>query len=98
MVFGGDAVVTTVVASKTIRISAFVGILQQAQLAVDGTGSELRSAIGSDSKGRLSPVRYLTGIAMAFLPPSSAQLLYVLAALLWLVPDRRIGGGDRSRG
>jgi uncharacterized membrane protein len=65
-------------------------ILQQALIKVDGAGSVLRQAIGSDWKGKISPVLYVIGIALAFWHPWSAQLLYVLAALLWLVPDRRI--------
>ena len=67
-------------------------ILQQTLIAVDGAGSVLRRAIGSDWKGKLSPVLYLTGITLALWRPWSAQLLYVLVALMWLVPDRRIEG------
>ncbi len=65
-------------------------ILQQALIAAEGSGSVLRRAIGSDWKGKLSPVLYLTGIALTFWQPWAAQLLYALAALLWLIPDRRI--------
>ena len=67
-------------------------ILQQTLIAADGAGSVLRQAIGSDWKGKLSPVLYVTGIALAFWRPWSAQLLYALSALLWLIPDRRIEG------
>ena len=67
-------------------------ILQQTLIAVDGSDSALRRAIGSDWKGKISPVLYVVGIALAFWRPWSAQLVYVLAALLWLVPDRRIEG------
>ena len=65
-------------------------ILQQALIRVDGAGSVLRQAIGSDWKGKLSPVLYVTGIVLAFWQPWAAQLLYALTALLWLIPDRRI--------
>lgn len=65
-------------------------ILQQRLIAVDGTGSVLRQAIGSDWKGKISPVLYVTGIALAFWRPWAAQLLYALTAMLWLIPDRRI--------
>ena len=67
-------------------------ILQQALIAADGAGSVLRQAIGLDWKGKLSPVLYLSGIALACWRPWAAQLLYALSALLWLVPDRRIEG------
>ena len=49
-----------------------------------------RRAIGSDWKGKLSPMLYLTGIALTFWRPWAAQLLYTLGALVWLIPDRRI--------
>ncbi len=66
--------------------------LQQVLIAADGSGSVLQRAIGSDWKGKLSPVLYLSGVALTFWQPWAAQLLYALAALLWLVPDRRIEG------
>ena len=65
-------------------------ILQQTLIAAEGSDSVLRRAIGSDWKGKLSPVLYLAGIALTFWRPWGGQLLYTLAALLWLVPDRRI--------
>lgn len=70
-------------------------ILQQALIGAEGSGSILRSAIGSDWKGKLSPVLYLTGIALTFWQPWAAQLLYALAALLWLIPDRRIEAASK---
>ncbi|MEP6899942.1 MAG: TMEM175 family protein [Rhodanobacter sp.] len=66
--------------------------LQQVLIAADGSGSVLRRAIGSDWKGKFSPVLYLSGVALTFWQPWAAQMLYALAALLWLVPDRRIEG------
>lgn len=65
-------------------------ILQQTLIAAEGSDSVLRRAIGSDWKGKLSPLLYLTGVALTFWRPWGGQLLYALAALLWLVPDRRI--------
>jgi uncharacterized membrane protein len=65
-------------------------ILQQTLIAADGAGSVLRRAVGSDWKGKVSPLLYVAGIALAFWHPWSAQLLYVVVALLWLIPDRRI--------
>ena len=67
-------------------------ILQQALVVADGYGSSLRRAIGSDWKGKLSPVLDLTGIALTFWRPWAAQMAYALTALLWLIPDRRIEG------
>jgi hypothetical protein len=50
----------------------------------------LKKAVGGDWKGRLSPVLYATAIALAFWRPSLSITLYVVVALIWLVPDRRI--------
>jgi uncharacterized membrane protein len=66
-------------------------ILQQAIIAAQGPDSILKKAVGADWKGRVSPLIYLIGIAAAFLlSPRLAQILYLMVALLWLVPDRRI--------
>jgi len=61
-------------------------------VASQGTDSLLRRAIGGDWKGKLSPLLYAVGIVVAFWSPPGAQALYVLVALFWLVPDRRIEG------
>jgi uncharacterized membrane protein len=55
-----------------------------------GADSMLAKAIGSDIKGKISPVLYIAGIALAFVAPWVSIALYVLVAVLWLVPDRRI--------
>jgi uncharacterized membrane protein len=65
-------------------------ILQQTIIASQGPGAPLKAAIGNDWKGKLSPVIYLIGIITTFFWPWVAQVLYVLVALMWLVPDRRI--------
>jgi hypothetical protein len=46
--------------------------------------------VGSDWKGKASPLLYLLAIIAAFWSQRIAQGLYVLVALIWLVPDRRI--------
>jgi uncharacterized membrane protein len=65
-------------------------ILQQLIIATQGPDSLLRRAIGRDWKGKLSPILYVAGIVVAFWSPKGAQAFYVLVALLWLTPDRRI--------
>lgn len=65
-------------------------ILQSRIVASQGPRSALRAALGSDWKGKLSPVLYLLGIGATFVAPGVAQGLYVLVALMWLIPDRRI--------
>ena len=65
-------------------------LLQQCIIAVQGSDSLLHRAIGSDWKGKLSPVLYLAAIPLAFVSHWIAQAIYVAVALIWLVPDRRI--------
>ncbi|MDB6015743.1 MAG: hypothetical protein JWR19_232 [Pedosphaera sp.] len=65
-------------------------ILQRAIISLQGRDSLLAAAIGSDWKGKLSPMLYLAAIPLAFVHPWLAIGLYVFVALLWLVPDRRI--------
>ena len=65
-------------------------MLQQALIAIDGAGSVLATAVGHDWKGKLSPILYLAAIASTAWRPWIAQALYVLVALMWIVPDRRI--------
>ena len=65
-------------------------ILQQMIVVSQGRDSLLRKAIGRDWKGKLSPLIYLIAIPAAFWSQWISQGLYVLVALIWLVPDRRI--------
>ncbi len=65
-------------------------MLQQALIAIEGAGSVLATAVGRDWKGKLSPILYLAAIASTAWRPWIAQALYVLVALMWIVPDRRI--------
>ena len=65
-------------------------ILQHTIVVQQGRDSLLASAIGRDWKGKLSPALYLIAIPLAFVSPWIASGLYVLVALLWLIPDRRI--------
>jgi len=65
-------------------------LLQRTIIASQGVDSLLARAIGKDVKGKLSPLCYALAIPLAFLSPWLANLLYVLVALIWLVPDRRI--------
>jgi uncharacterized membrane protein len=58
--------------------------------AEGGAQSRLAKALGRDWKGRLSPLLYLAGIAAAFCVPGLAQAMYLVAALVWFVPDRRL--------
>jgi uncharacterized membrane protein len=65
-------------------------LLQHAILRQEGPDSTLGAAVGRDRKGKVSPLIYAIAIPVAFLHPWMAGALYVVGALMWLVPDRRI--------
>jgi len=66
-------------------------ILQQTIIASEGRDSLLKRAVGRDWKGKVSPLLYVAGIVVSLLSlPALAQALYVLVAVLWFIPDRRI--------
>ena len=65
-------------------------ILQSVIIAGQGCDSKLAASLGRDLKGKLSPVLYAIAIGAAFFRPWIAGGIYVIVALLWLVPDRRI--------
>lgn len=64
--------------------------LQVPIIRSQGRNSSLARAIGRGHKGKLSPPLYLLGIATAFVDPRISEGIYVLVALMWLVPDRRV--------
>jgi uncharacterized membrane protein len=64
--------------------------LQLAIIRRQGSDSMLARAIGRDLKGKVSPVLYIAGILCAFLDTRIANAIYVLVALMWFIPDRRI--------
>lgn len=65
-------------------------VLQKLIISQQGAKSKLRAALGRDIKGKISPLIYLIAIILAFVNQWIADALYVLVALMWLVPDRRI--------
>ena len=65
-------------------------VLQTLIVRTQGADSLLRRALGSDWKGKLSPLLYVAGIVSSFCVPGLAQAIYLFGALIWLVPDRRI--------
>src|SRR5271154_4948449 len=65
-------------------------LLEWTIIACNGQSSRLAVAVGGDLKSKLSLSIYLVGIPLAFVRPWIAISLYVLIALMWFVPDRRI--------
>lgn len=65
-------------------------ILQWRILHLEGKDSVLAKAVGADFKGKASAVLYAVAVPLAFVSPWIAGGLYVLVAVMWLIPDRRI--------
>lgn len=65
-------------------------ILQSQILKIDGKDSILAKAIGKDIKGKISPILYVLGILSSWFSSWLAGVFYVLVALIWLIPDKRI--------
>lgn len=65
-------------------------ILVRSLLSLHGPDSLLAQALGADFKGKISIVLYVVAIPLAFYRPWMAGAGYVITAIMWLVPDRRI--------
>jgi uncharacterized membrane protein len=65
-------------------------ILSRVLVHHHGRDSELAAAVGTDRKGEVSLVIYAVAIALSFASPRAACALYVLVAVIWFIPDRRI--------
>jgi TMEM175 potassium channel family protein len=70
-------------------------ILQSTIIAQQGPGSKLAAAVGNDVKGKLSAALYAVAIPLAFVHQWISDAIYVLVALMWLVPDPRIERATR---
>ncbi len=73
-------------------------ILQQTIIHAEGPQSVLRRAVGIDWKGRGSSALYVVSIVAARWAPGLSEAIFVLVALVWLVPDRRIERALPSKG
>ena len=65
-------------------------VLELAIIRHQGTEGPLAKALGKDTKGKLSLVLYLVAIAVSLQFAWISQAIYVLVAIIWLVPDQRI--------
>ncbi len=65
-------------------------ILVRVLISVHGPDSPLATAIGGDLKGKISLLVYSAAIPLSFVNPWVSCALYVVVAVMWLVPDRRI--------
>lgn len=65
-------------------------ILQTTIINSQGDQSILKKAVSNDIKGKISPFLYISGILLSWVNPWMSGLMYVLVALMWLIPDKRI--------
>jgi uncharacterized membrane protein len=65
-------------------------VLARALVAHHGPDSPIARAMGSDAKGKISLAIYVLAIPLAFVAPWVSYGCYILVAIIWLVPDRRI--------
>ena len=65
-------------------------ILIRAIIRADGSSSLVATAIGSDTKGRVSMLAYAAATVLAFVSPWISYALFIAVAVMWFVPDRRL--------
>ena len=65
-------------------------VLQTVIIRNHGADSLLARAVGNDLKGKISPILYVLAIFSTWFNPWVSGAIYVLVALIWLVPDKRI--------
>jgi len=65
-------------------------LLERSIIKCNGPNSKLARAVGGDLKSKVSLLIYVTAILLAFVRPWFAIVLYVVIAMIWFIPDRRI--------
>jgi uncharacterized membrane protein len=72
-------------------------LLQNTLLAVNGRGTSFAKAIETDLKGKVTPVLYVLGIGFAFVSPVISDVLFIVVAIMWFIPDWRFEPAISSR-
>ncbi len=86
-----EASLPTAVYGAVLFMAAIAYILlQRSIIAAEGASSMLKKAVGKDTKGLVSQVLLVIAIPIAFVEQWASDAIYVLIALIWLIPDRRI--------
>ena len=88
--FSGARLPTALYGMVLLLAAVAYYLLQRAIIEHQGAHGALATALGRDFKGKASLILYLAGIGSAFVLPSISHAIYVLVAVMWLVPDRRI--------
>ena len=65
-------------------------MLQNIIIKSQGNDSKLKKDVGKDTKGKLSPIFYFLGVVSGFINPFVSLGFYILVAIMWIVPDKRI--------
>jgi uncharacterized membrane protein len=73
-----------------LAASLAYSVLQAVLLRTEGDRSVLAAAIGTDVKGKASPLMYGLGIGLSFADRWLGIAIYIAVALMWLIPDRRV--------
>lgn len=87
---GGAKAPAAIYGLSLLMAAIAYSILQTALIKTHGHDTALKKAIGQDLKGKLSPALYIIAIIFAFVAPLISYLLYIVVALMWIIPDRRI--------
>ncbi len=87
---GGATVPTALYGFLLLMPAIAYFLLQKAIIATHGADSLLAKALGSDFKGKISPLLYILAITFAFVTPVVSYFIFIGVALLWIIPDRRI--------
>jgi uncharacterized membrane protein len=74
-----------------LLMSGFAYLVLEANLLrVEGRDSPLAQAVRKSGKEKLSVAVYVVGLAAAFFLPAVALACYVVVAVMWIIPDRRV--------
>jgi uncharacterized membrane protein len=84
------ALPTALYAAVLLMAAIAYYVLQQTIITAQGPDSLLKRAVGRDWKGKLSPALYILAIITTLRSPWAAEAILAGAALIWLIPDRRI--------
>lgn len=82
--------IPTAVYGMVLLAAAVAYYILQSTLIRADDGPMLATALGADVKGKASPVLYCLGIGLCFVNRWAGITVYVVVALMWLVPDRRV--------
>ena len=85
-----SAAVPTALYALVLFLTAIAYTLLQASLlAVNGPDTAFAKAVTIDIKGKISPLLYVCAVGFAFVSPPISDILFVVVAVMWFVPDRR---------